>query len=62
MQSPRNGVLRLAGDSDFGRGEDRDRAEHERCNRCNDSEMNDLDKVYVWDVVVESENRDDDQV
>lgn len=52
----------MAGDSELGRGENRDRAEGEKRNGREDANVDDLSKVCVGDVIVEGGNRDGDEV
>lgn len=61
-QAPRNGVLRLDRGNDFGRREDHDRTEKESGDCRDDTNMYNLGKMDVRDVIVERRDGDDDQV
>jgi hypothetical protein len=62
MQGARNRIVRLARGSEFGRGENRDRAEREKGDRREGTNVDDLSKVYVRNVIAEGGNRDGNQV
>lgn len=62
MQAPCDSVSHLTRDGDFGRGENRDRAENESRDRRDGGNVDDLSKVHVRNVIVESRRGDDDQV
>lgn len=52
----------MARDGDFGRGQNRDRGERESGDRRDDSDVNDLGKVHVGNVMVESGSCDEYEV